>query len=419
MIARCTEMPPNIAPEMRYADFWLAKVAEPVAPLIAPDAIPAFNAYVHAALGIPPVLDLPDELNGQQVAAWIAQYQPPEKTHYGPDGAPLNADYWRALQREALPDLPARVRVEFGLALGAADVRRFPTADVATAAPLDLAFDELQETTLDTGWPVAAVATSRSGRWRFCLTPHYWGWLRGDAVAWGPRADVTAYGSAGDRVAIIAPRALVGVRGVGGVTPQMGTTLPLAEETETVYRVRVPVRGEDGSLVLGGGWIAKAESSAVRGALPPTLRTVFEQAFKLLGEPYAWGGSRLGIFGRDCSRFIRDAYATTGILLPRNGNQQTRVCRVVAEFTADMDDVARVACLVETVPPGAILGMPGHVMLYLGAHEGIPYVIHDTSANGYAHVIVSGLELGADSARGSLLSRLTRAVVVGQGRQAG
>jgi len=408
-------MPPNIAPEMRHADFWLAKVGDPDALLIASNEIAAFNAHVYAALGIPPVLDLPDAVSGAQVAAWIGQYQPPEKTHYGPDGVPLGAEYWRGVQHEALPDLPERVRVEFGLALGAADVRRFPTADAATAAPLDLAFDELQESTVDVSWLVAALATSRSGRWRFCLTPHCWGWLRADAVAWGSRADVAAYAGAADRVTITARRALVGVPGVGGATPQMGTSLPLAEETEAAYRVRVAVRGEDGSLRVTDGWIAKADDSAVRGALPPTLRHVFEQAFKLLGEPYSWGGARLGIFGRDCSRFIRDSVATTGITLPRNGVQQTRVCRIAAEFTAEMGDAARTACLVESVPPGAILGMPGHVMLYLGAHEGVPYAIHDTSANGYSHVIVSGLELGADGPRGSLLSRLTRAVTVGVG----
>jgi cell wall-associated NlpC family hydrolase len=78
------------------------------------------------------------------------------------------------------------------------------------------------------------------------------------------------------------------------------------------------------------------------------------QAFKMLGEPYAWGGSRMGIFGRDCSRFTRDIYATTGLILPRNGSQQQRVCPTQIVFTLDMADADRKTALCEKAAPGAI-----------------------------------------------------------------
>jgi cell wall-associated NlpC family hydrolase len=131
------------------------------------------------------------------------------------------------------------------------------------------------------------------------------------------------------------------------------------------------------------------------------------QAFKLLLEPYAWGDSRLGIFGRDCSRLVRDVYATTGIIWPRNANQQEQVGNHRATFTPEMDDATRRRLIAEQVPPGALLIMPGHVMLYLGHIDGEPFAIHATSSGPYSHVIVSDLSLGQEV---SLLQRLTHAV---------
>ena len=187
----------------------------------------------------------------------------------------------------------------------------------------------------------------------------------------------------------------------------MGTRLPLIGETSAIYQTLLPLAHE--SPIMQGA--ARKDDFAV-GYLPPTRRTLFTQAFKMLGEPYAWGGSRFGIFGRDCSRFIRDVYATTGIYLPRNGGQQGQVGHATAVFTPDMDASARKTLLVDSVSPGAILQLPGHVMLYLGHVDGEPYAIHATSSAGFSEVVVSDLSLGADFPSGSLLSRLSQAVEV-------
>jgi len=56
--------------------------------------------------------------------------------------------------------------------------------------------------------------------------------------------------------------------------------------------------------------------------------------------------------------------------------------------------------------------MPGHVMLYLGALDGEPFVIHATQSSGYDGVVVSDLSLGAGTEAGQLLDRLASAVVV-------
>ena len=192
----------------------------------------------------------------------------------------------------------------------------------------------------------------------------------------------------------------------------MGSRLPLIEETSSIYRVRIPVQTPDNRLQIVDGYIPKQRDEFHRGFVACTQRNLLTLAFSMLGEGYAWGGSRLGIFGRDCSRFVKDLYAVTGVVLPRNSGQQGHVCTPSAEFPADMADSERKALLVEHGSPGDLLVLPGHVMVYLGPVEGEPYVIHDVGGK-YMRVLVSTLDLYEDSPRGSVLKRMQGAYRVG------
>lgn len=405
------DLPPNVRRDMLRPAYWLDRLPTADDPLLSPDALQAFNARVPDTIGIPAVLDLPNQFNANEVYTAIAQYARPTTTRYGADGQPLGGAYFDALLANATPVLPERVAVRFGLTVRRSDLRSFPTSEPITAQPYDFAFDRIQEAAVDVGQPVAVLASSQDGCWYFVLTPFYWGWLRVEAVAFGSREQVARYINADAQLMVTGSRGLVATSG-GGITPQMGTRLPLQDETETVFKLIIPQRTAAGTLQLASGWVGKQDAAFARGMLPLTQRTLFEQAFKLLGEIYAWGGSRCGIFGRDCSRLVQDVYATTGVRLPRNGDQQGSVCRTVVDFNTGMPDAERTEALVEGARPGAILVLPGHVMLYLGTVDDIPYAIHDTSSSGYNGVIVSDLSLGSDGPKGSLLQRLTHAVGV-------
>lgn len=406
-------LPPNVTPDMLEAGFWLDRMADTTTPLLSPEAILDFNACVHTTLNIPDVLDLADTLSAQEVREQIARYQPSNKPRYGSAGQQLDAAYFQALVNKGAPALPDPVPVRFGLSTHWANVRSFPTDEVITAEPFQFEFDRIQETSIDVGWPVAVVATSQDGQWFFCLTPLYWGWVHAEYIALGTREQVAGFVHADPFLITTASRGMVALATGGSVTPQMGTRLPLHEDKPHAYRVGVPNRKLDGTLRLSEGFVAKRASQFAREYLPCTWQTIYRQAFSLLGEPYAWGDSRMGIFGRDCSRFIRDIHAVTGINLPRNADQQEKTCAPIVTFPADMAGPERKKTLVEQARPGAILAMPGHIMLYAGQVNGEPFVIHDTSSNGYSSVIVSDLSLGANSPSGSLLQRLTTAVMIG------
>ncbi|NLE51364.1 MAG: hypothetical protein GX613_08150 [Chloroflexi bacterium] len=407
------DLPSRVTCKMLDAAFWLDRVPAPDAPLLSDEAIAAFNARVPAAIGIPPVLDLPDALDAAAVRAALDSYCPLPAPCYNALGEPLDTQFWDELVRAAQLDGDQPLPVRFGLALRRTDVRAFPTRDVVTTELGDIALDRLQESTIDLGWPVAAVMSSADGAWQFCLTPYYWGWVASTDLVWADRAQISAYARSARWATITASRAWIGLAAGGAALAQMGTRLPLLGRSERGLHVLVPRRAEKDGLALVEGLIPADQDAAVEGDLPCTLRTVLTQSFRPLGELYAWGGSRAGMFGRDCSRLLRDTYATAGVFLPRNGNQQERACRMVVAFDITMTETERKSLLVRRVPPGALLPMKGHIMLYLGAVDGVPFVIHSTLSNGYDGVIVSDLSLGAGSPKGSLLSRLTSAVVPG------
>src|SRR5690606_14186765 len=148
--------------------------------------------------------------------------------------------------------------------------------------------------------------------WQFCLTPYYWGWVASTDLVWADRAQISAYARSARWATITASRAWIGLAEGGAALAQMGTRLPLLGRSERGLHVLVPRRAEKDGLALVEGLIPADQDAAVEGDLPCTLRTVLTQSFRPLGELYAWGGSRAGMFGRDCSRLLRDTYATAG-----------------------------------------------------------------------------------------------------------
>lgn len=391
--------------ELLTAEFWLKRLDDPDRLLMPAEAIDRFNRNVHSTLGIPNVLDMPDELSAAEVRKAIGQYGIPKSPRYDSTGQLWEQAFYESLLIKAMPELPSRVEVRFGLATRRTSVRTFPSWDLGSKEPLDLGFDEFQETTIDVGWAVAILATSRdegydqdqSGEWYFCLTPLYWGWVPAEDIAVGSREVVESYVTNSDFVMTVGSRGLVGLATGYGITPQMGTRLPLIDIMDDYGKVKIPV-GEI-ELAFVDGFIRKPERRGEQfwvGALPCTARTLFEQAFLMLHEPYAWGGLRLGLFGRDCSRMVKDVYATTGVVLPRNVGQQRKVCQERVVFTDEMGGDERKRLIIERCMPGDILICAGHEAIYLGHIDGEPYCIQSVGG-AYLRVVVADLNFTAQN----------------------
>lgn len=169
-----------------------------------------------------------------------------------------------------------------------------------------------------------------------------------------------------------------------------------------------PVKGADGYAL------------AQRAALPPehaafwplelTKENMAALMAQMMGQPYGWGG-----YGgnRDCSSTLRDLFLSFGVWLPRNSRAQAAL--------GDGLDLSKLgaaqkeeAVLREGRPFLSLVGLPGHIMLYLGEYEGRAAVFHNmwglrTNAGGgqqgraiIGKAVITSLSPGAE--RGDLAS---------------
>lgn len=123
-------------------------------------------------------------------------------------------------------------------------------------------------------------------------------------------------------------------------------------------------------------------------------------AIKFLGKIYGYGGT---LSSNDCSGFIRQVYSCFGFELPRNARAIATVYDL-GSIDCNKMTLDKKRSLLEEMPPGLLAFMDGHIMMYLGTKDGVPYVIsscatciepgHDTSdiVDAYG-VFVSSMEL--------------------------
>jgi hypothetical protein len=161
--------------------------------------------------------------------------------------------------------------------------------------------------------------------------------------------------------------------------------------------------------------------------LPFTPRHVALLARELAGEPYGWGG----LYGRrDCSALVRDIFTPFGLWLPRNSGDQAVAWKFIS--LRNLSSAEKEALIVrQGAPWRTLLWTPGHIMLYIGVHNGKPLIFHnfwsiktrDTDGKRGQIIIgraaVTTLHPGGelpnlDSPRGGLLSSLEGMTLLGE-----
>ena len=298
----------------------------------------------------------------------------------------------------------------YGLVVHYASQRFLPTRKGLYQGKNGHDFDQLQNSALDVGTPVAVVHTSADGLWYYALTAISDGWVEAKYIALGNVRQVRKFAEGKDFAVVIRPKADIFMN--GSMTEyddyvRMGTRLPLARIDAGRVTVNVPVMDADGTLVVKKAYM-NAEDVNI-GFLPFTARNIYKQALMMLNQPYGWGD----MYGeQDCSRFLQMVFATVGIMLPRDSKTQAQVGNSIVDFNGKSDDAAKIAAIVRVPAANTILAMKGHIMLYLGTVDGKPYVIHDTTVSAMNRVIISDLSLGQGTPKGSLLKRLTRTVTI-------
>ncbi len=439
---------PGTLSEMNTPGFWISRNPAPDQAILDENGIAAFNREVVAKRLVrdletwepPESATLTKEINGN--ISWIASLKA-----YGPDGRRVNERFLSPIRKlVAEIELPQGAddeandgaQVLYGFLVRKTDLRVLPTNVPLFDGPGDPYIDNLQASSLEAGCALVIQAATKDGEWLYVTTEKASGWIARASVATATKeAFLERYRAPGALTVTDAKADLwldpermrfacsvrMGSRLLPATFEDPATETP-AENTanSSVIAVSMPERDESGSLIERILWV-KADS-VTRGFLPCTPRSIYEEAFKLLNAPYGWGGT----FGeQDCSQFLCEVFATTGITLPRNSSKQAKsgVSLVAFASIPGTDDRARAAFITDRALPAAtLLRLPGHIMLYLGSVDGVPFAIHATfgyrenvpsGIRGFSRerirlinrVVVSNLELGKGTSVGTHLSRLT------------
>ncbi|RZA19815.1 MAG: NlpC-P60 family protein [Lysobacteraceae bacterium] len=338
---------------------------------------------------------LPATLARTQVAGWIEGLaSPPTKPLWDEAGKPVAKPALDAIvANRAMAAIQPSQSTRYGMAVERTALRAFPASLRVFNSNEDADIDRFQESALFPGDPVAIVHASSDGQWLFVLSPRYAAWVEARAIAEGDKESVLGFGQrAPYRVVTGAKPSTVFTREeprVSELQLDMGVRIPLADAAldkpvngqhpYSSWILELPVRNDDGRLAFAPALLQRNADSAA-DYLPLTRANLIRQSFKFLGERYGWGHS---YNARDCSGFVSEVYRSMGVQLPRNTSDQA-VSPVFARTHFEQGDSRekRMAA-VEALDVGDLIYIPGHVMMFVGRIDGMPWVIHDTNGGSY------------------------------------
>lgn len=349
-------------------------------------------SYVSGNAADTPLLPAPEQarLSDEYLLQYFAPWHRTEPRHtpelaswgfrkyagnpgYGKGGRPHPPDWIRKMAVNAhVDDYPQEVAP--GVTVKRTDFRILPTHEPHSSYPTDPGnghpFDNLQESSAPAGMPVLVTLVSRDRKWLLVETNHLIGWVPATDIAAVDPEFMRTWEN-GRYVTIVRDKTPVkdGKRVL--FRAPLGALFPKAGEDGEQTWIWTAVRDSRGKALLRKGAIAK-EASAEK-PLPFTPRQVARLAREMAGEPYGWGG----LDGkRDCSALTRDLFAPFGLWLPRNSGEQAQT----GKFTsfANLSSAEKEARIVlDGVPWRTLLWTRGHIMLYIGVHQGKPLIFHN------------------------------------------
>ena len=399
---------------MKTPGFWISRHPLPDEVIMSPDQIDQFNARLRTDNKL--TKDIFTIIQDQKTASLLDDIEKTladiqSKNYYTAAGARGDEDFMDDVKRNMnLSGVVIGVAPRYGLVVHFAAQRFLPTNQGLYETNGDFNFDQLQNSALDVGTPVAVVHTSADGLWYYVMTNISDGWVEAKNVAIGDVNIVRQFAQQNDFAVVIKPKADIFLN--EAMTDEddyvrMGARLPITSVDAGRVTVNVPAVDTDGSLIIKEAYMNAEDVNT--GFLPFTARNIYKQALSMLNQPYGWGDMD---GEQDCSRFIQMVFAAVGVDLPRDSKDQAQVSPAAVDFDEKSEDAIKIAAILKAPAANTLLVLKGHIMLYLGAIDGKPYCIHDTTSAGADRVIISDLSLGEGSSKGSLLRRLTRTVTI-------
>ncbi|MEM6293183.1 MAG: NlpC/P60 family protein [Myxococcota bacterium] len=407
-------LPSSRAPGTREvhesASYWLDRI-EPQrarATLVDPEAIGALNARFSEVVGAWRDIDAPAVGDRATVDAAIADrmaYLAGEleagRFVEGTEGAFAAAQ--AVVEKASAVDHQRLVIEETPLAC-------IPVRGGLFRVPTDPDFDRNACASLHPGERIRVLARGPGGSWLYVHAGHTVGWV--DDASLTPRLKREQIDAWTTPARLVPLRD--DVRTAGGVRLRLGTSVPLLRTLDDGFEVLVP--GPEGPKTDR----VSADAPVSAGVPALTKASLFEIAFSELNDPYGWGG-RAG--ERDCSRLLRDLFATFGIELARHSGVQAKLGVRNVDVSDLVPEAKRAAIRAAGERGVVLLYMKGHIMLYLGPDGARDYALSAISeylepceadvatTRRIDKVAVTTLALGKDTARTSFLERIVTLVV--------
>lgn len=356
-------------------DFWLDKEKDPLGIVRNLEDIQICNKNMLVSWGTDwtkgyyDVTEVPESVEGKWLKDRITMLNIRDSKYYT-DGELITGAQWdKYYDNMALDTIGNYVDARYGIIIKNAPAFDLPTRDIMTDEGLDEEFNEIQQTTLKINEPIVVLHTSKDGMWYYIVSGEFIGWVEKECCAvfedidrWKEYIEKENFLIATDDIYLQQLDQDI----------YMGTKLYLdagkASDNEDKQDILVPRANDEGVIFFE---VATVDMSSLnKGYLPFTRDNILRLAFSRLGDVYGWGGKDSK---RDCSAYLKDIYSCFGFMLPRNSRLQMSAPGLATDMTDKSE--AEKAELVSQLKAGDLLGISGHVMMYLGSIEGKHYVI--------------------------------------------
>lgn len=423
----------EVSANLKTSDFWITTVIDPDKIIMNPEEIEIFNKRAGLISGGLDILNLPEYLCPKEIKEKIIEvsgleaffspilenYNDPDDieyimsssfvdtlTRYGADNQPLKTGFYLNIVNNLnVEGLNQEQRVVYALSVNRTDILAWPEQEFIMGKPFNQDFNILQQSSLDSAHAVAVIHSSKDSEWYFVRSSYVDGWVRARDLALTDRMQAMEY--PGEQFLVVTSP---NCRTESGEELHMGTKVSFSGKHLDYYEIKIPVRDKNGKLEFQNDLISPQFVN--EGYLSYTKTNTIKLAFKFLGTGYSWGGYEGGV---DCSSYIQKVFSVFGINLPRNSSAQTAVGRRISDFSGEGISIKTKLKQIKNWEPAiTILGLPGHVMLYLGELAGKHYSIHavwgitdrENRVVQINKVGVTDLGLGKGSLNGSLLERI-------------
>ncbi len=309
----------------------------------------------------------------EDIAAEFEKYE--QNRGYGKNGRKYAASWIKHLKANArLQDEPDAGYP--AITIRHSSLRALPTEEAHFNSPEQALsghpFDNLQATTVMVNTPVFISRVSRDKKWVWAETGYYFGWLRARDVA-AVSADLVKDWETGRYAVIVKDKTpLHDAEGRFLFQAPLGAVFPRVNDGPAGVEILVAVADADHHAVLKK--ITLPKDAAAAKPVPMTAAQMARLANELINEPYGWGGLN---GNRDCSAMIRDLFAPFGVWLPRNSTEQALEGGTFIDLSALSAREKEEKIVSQGIPYLTLLWRKGHIMLYMGTHNGKPLVFHN------------------------------------------